>query len=151
MKPYSQHSSASTYILDVNKMHVVPKMHLEHHVKSMKNMENDENHGKNNFVVWPVDTSFALGKKGMLCMWCVALAMNNFFWCFRAAWSPLASGDQEKIFPDQKKIKPNLPLNLDEIGNNFFLDPSVLIFFWSGKKNFWSSTRMWICRSAYSV
>ena len=27
-----------------------------------------------------------------------------FFWCFRAAWSPLASGDQEKIFPDQKKL-----------------------------------------------
>ena len=48
-----------------------------------------------------------------------------FFWCFRAAWSPLASGDQEKIFPDQKKIKPNLPLNLDEIGNIFF---KILVF-----------------------
>ena len=27
-----------------------------------------------------------------------------FFWCFRVAWSPLASGDQEKTFPDQKKL-----------------------------------------------
>ena len=39
MKLYSQHSSASTYILDVDTMHVVPKRHLEHHVNSMKSME----------------------------------------------------------------------------------------------------------------
>ena len=53
MKLYSQHKSASTYILDVDTMHVVPKRHLEHHVNSMKSMEtmmktmekNNKNHG----------------------------------------------------------------------------------------------------------
>ena len=85
----------------------------------MKNMEKMMKTMEKN-ILWsdPLTPVLRLEKKGMLCMRCVALALNNFCWCFRAAWSPLASGDQEKIFPDQKK-KPNLPLNLDEIDNIF--------------------------------
>ena len=42
--------------------------------------------------------------------------------------SPSLGGSRKNI-SRSKKIKPNLPLNLDEIDNIFFKDPSGLFFF----------------------
>ena len=158
MNLYSQHSSASTYILDVNKMHVVPKMHLEHHVKSMKNMEKmmntmeqkqwkpwkinekhrkcDENLGKSMQAMeklmkamdkamkrlekslkimetlrkhsenkdeertWEI---FRLEKNAMLCMWCLSLALNNFFLMLPSSLiSPSLGGSRKNISRSKK-------------------------------------------------